>query len=142
MADSRPDRHHPIRTPGTVGSARKSPERALGAEVRRASCDIFSTWDHAAAATAVQPHGTPEERRRVPVFAWKDESRREMVHKGVACEAAGVVPSTVTSGRSSPRAAALPSRRRDRLGQLTEEPERSQTSDRDHIFARIIKITL
>ena len=34
---------------------------ALGAEVRWASCNIFSTQDHAAAATVVGPHGTPEE---------------------------------------------------------------------------------
>lgn len=34
---------------------------ALGAEVRWASCNIFSTQDHAAAAIVVGPHGTPEE---------------------------------------------------------------------------------
>ena len=34
---------------------------ALGAEVRWASCNIFSTQDHAAAAIAVGPDGTPEE---------------------------------------------------------------------------------
>ncbi len=33
---------------------------ALGAEVRWASCNIFSTQDHAAAAIAVGPNGTPE----------------------------------------------------------------------------------
>src|SRR4029450_10193374 len=33
---------------------------ALGAQVRWASCNIFSTQDHAAAAIAVGPHGTPE----------------------------------------------------------------------------------
>ena len=47
---------------------------ALGAEVRWASCNIFSTQDHAAAATVVGPHGTPEEPKGVPVFAWKGES--------------------------------------------------------------------
>src|SRR3989304_4292201 len=31
----------------------------LGAEVRWASCNIFSTQDHAAAAVAVGQHGTP-----------------------------------------------------------------------------------
>src|SRR6202045_1661562 len=34
---------------------------SLGAEVRWASCNIFSTQDHAAAAVGVGPHGTPEE---------------------------------------------------------------------------------
>jgi adenosylhomocysteinase len=47
---------------------------ALGAEVRWASCNIFSTQDHAAAAVAVGPEGTSEDPRGVPVFAWKGES--------------------------------------------------------------------
>ncbi|MEI2811207.1 MAG: adenosylhomocysteinase [Nocardioides sp.] len=47
---------------------------ALGAEVRWASCNIFSTQDHAAAAVVVGPEGTPEEPAGVPVFAWKGES--------------------------------------------------------------------
>ncbi|MDG3012996.1 adenosylhomocysteinase [Speluncibacter jeojiensis] len=50
---------------------------ALGAEVRWASCNIFSTQDHAAAAIVVGPHGTPEEPQGVPVFAWKGESLEE-----------------------------------------------------------------
>ena len=50
---------------------------ALGAEVRWASCNIFSTQDHAAAATVVGPHGTPEEPRGVPIFAWKGETLEE-----------------------------------------------------------------
>ncbi|SFB64222.1 adenosylhomocysteinase, partial [Amycolatopsis marina] len=50
---------------------------SLGAEVRWASCNIFSTQDHAAAAVVVGPHGTPEEPRGVPVFAWKGESLAE-----------------------------------------------------------------
>jgi adenosylhomocysteinase len=94
---------------------------SLGAEVRWASCNIFSTQDHAAAAVVVGPHGTPEEPRGVPVFAWKGETLEEywwtaeamltwpegggpnmilddggdatmMVHKGVQYEKAGVVP--------------------------------------------------
>src|ERR1039457_2134373 len=47
---------------------------ALGAEVRWCSCNIFSTQDHAAAAVAVGPEGTPEEPRGIPVFAWKGET--------------------------------------------------------------------
>jgi adenosylhomocysteinase len=47
---------------------------SLGAEVRWASCNIFSTQDHAAAAVVVGPHGTVEEPKGVPVFAWKGES--------------------------------------------------------------------
>ncbi|SFW65971.1 adenosylhomocysteinase [Amycolatopsis australiensis] len=94
---------------------------ALGAEVRWASCNIFSTQDHAAAAVVVGPHGTPEEPKGVPVFAWKGESLEEywwctermltwdgegpnmilddggdatmLVHKGTEYEKAGVVPS-------------------------------------------------
>lgn len=49
----------------------------LGAEVRWASCNIFSTQDHAAAAVVVGKNGTPEEPRGVPVFAWKGESLEE-----------------------------------------------------------------
>lgn len=36
---------------------------ALGADVRWASCNIFSTQDHAAAAIAVGPNGTPDNPR-------------------------------------------------------------------------------
>jgi adenosylhomocysteinase len=50
---------------------------SLGAEVRWVSCNIFSTQDHAAAAAVVGPHGTPEEPRGVPVFAWKGETLDE-----------------------------------------------------------------
>jgi adenosylhomocysteinase len=95
---------------------------SLGAEVRWASCNIFSTQDHAAAAVVVGPHGTPEEPKGVPVFAWKGESLPEywwateqmmtwpgegpnmilddggdatmLLHKGVEFEKAGVVPPT------------------------------------------------
>ena len=49
----------------------------LGAEVRWASCNIFSTQDHAAAATVVGPNGTPEKPAGVPVFAWKGENLEE-----------------------------------------------------------------
>src|SRR5881296_1225949 len=42
--------------------------KALGAEVRWASCNIFSTQDHAAAAMAA---------RGIPVFAWKGETLEE-----------------------------------------------------------------
>ncbi len=93
---------------------------ALGAEVRWASCNIFSTQDQAAAATAVGPYGTVDEPRGVPVFAWKGETLTEywwcteqamtwpgggpnmilddggdatmLVHKGREFELAGVVP--------------------------------------------------
>jgi len=94
---------------------------ALGAEVRWASCNIFSTQDHAAAAVAVGPNGTPEDPQGVPVFAWKGESLDEywwctdqaltwpgedgptailddggdatlLIHKGLDFEKAGVVP--------------------------------------------------
>ncbi|MFN8089380.1 MAG: adenosylhomocysteinase [Mycobacterium sp.] len=50
---------------------------ALGAEVRWASCNIFSTQDHAAAAVVVGPYGTPEEPKGTPVFAWKGETLEE-----------------------------------------------------------------
>jgi len=50
---------------------------ALGAEVRWASCNIFSTQDHAAAAIVVGPEGTPDEPRGVPVYAWKGETLEE-----------------------------------------------------------------
>src|ERR1700724_4227386 len=50
---------------------------ALGADVRWASCNIFSTQDHAAAAIVVGPHGTPEQPKGTPVFAWKGETLEE-----------------------------------------------------------------
>jgi len=94
---------------------------ALGADVRWASCNIFSTQDHAAAAVVVGPHGTPDSPQGVPVFAWKGETLAEywwctdqaltweghdgpsmllddggdatlLVHKGVEFERAGMVP--------------------------------------------------
>ena len=94
---------------------------ALGAEVRWASCNIFSTQDHAAAAVVVGPHGTEDDPQGVPVFAWKGETLEEywwctekmmtweghdgpnmilddggdatmLLHKGVEYEAAGQVP--------------------------------------------------
>ncbi|MDE0194542.1 MAG: adenosylhomocysteinase, partial [bacterium] len=93
----------------------------LGAEVRWASCNIFSTQDHAAAAVAVGPTGTVADPRGVPVFAWKGETLEEywrctervlrwpdgggptlilddggdatlLLHEGLACEQAGAVP--------------------------------------------------
>jgi adenosylhomocysteinase len=99
---------------------------ALGAEVRWASCNIFSTQDHAAAAVVVGPNGTPEAPAGVPVFAWKGETLEEywectdaalrwpdgvspnmllddggdatlLVHKGVEFEKAGVVPDPSTA---------------------------------------------
>ena len=94
---------------------------ALGADVRWASCNIFSTQDHAAAAIAVGPEGTPDDPKGVPVFAWKGETLEEywwctdqalrwpgvdgptailddggdatlLVHHGVEFEKAGAVP--------------------------------------------------
>jgi adenosylhomocysteinase len=94
---------------------------ALGAQVRWASCNIFSTQDHAAAAVAVGPDGTPDNPRGIPVFAWKGETLDEywwctdqalswpgedgpnmilddggdatlLVHKGAQYEKAGAVP--------------------------------------------------
>ncbi|MEY2745687.1 MAG: hypothetical protein RL112_729 [Planctomycetota bacterium] len=93
----------------------------LGAEVRWASCNIFSTQDEAAAAVAVGRQGTTTNPKGVPVFAWKGETLEEywwcteqaltwpdgagpnmllddggdatlLVHKGTECEAAGKVP--------------------------------------------------
>jgi adenosylhomocysteinase len=49
----------------------------LGAQVRWASCNIYSTQDEAAAAAVVGPHGTPDDLQGVPVFAWKGETLPE-----------------------------------------------------------------
>jgi adenosylhomocysteinase len=94
---------------------------ALGAEVRWASCNIFSTQDHAAAAVVVGQTGSVESPAGVPVYAWKGETLEEywwcteqilmwpdgggpnmilddggdatlLVHKGREFELAGVVP--------------------------------------------------
>ncbi len=95
---------------------------ALGAQVRWASCNIFSTQDPAAAAVVVGPDGTVDNPRGVPVFAWKGETLTEywectekifdfngespnmilddggdatlLVHLGVEYAKAGVVPET------------------------------------------------
>ena len=50
---------------------------ALGAQVRWASCNIFSTQDEAAAAVAVGPAGSVDQPAGVPVFAWKGETLEE-----------------------------------------------------------------
>jgi len=50
---------------------------ALGAQVRWASCNIFSTQDEAAAAVVVGPGGTVDAPAGVPVFAWKGETLDE-----------------------------------------------------------------
>ena len=98
---------------------------ALGAEVRWASCNIFSTQDPAAAAVVVGPEGTVDEPAGVPVFAWKGETLEEywwcteraldwgdrepnmilddggdatlLVHKGTEFEKAGAVPDPATA---------------------------------------------
>ena len=99
----------------------------LGAEVRWASCNIFSTQDHAAAAVVVGPNGTVDNPQGVPVFAWKGETLEEywwcteqmmtwpdgdgpnmilddggdatlLVHKGVEYEREGVVPDPTSAG--------------------------------------------
>ena len=100
--------------------------KALGAEVRWASCNIFSTQDHAAAAVVVGPEGTPAQPRGVPVFAHKGETLEEywhytgraldfgngqgptqivddggdatlLIHKGLEFEKAGKVPAPETA---------------------------------------------
>ena len=102
----------------------------LGAEVRWASCNIFSTQDHAAAAVVVGPNGTVDDPQGVPVFAWKGETLEEywwcteqmmtwpdnedgpnmilddggdatlLVHKGVEYEAKGEVPDPTSAGNA------------------------------------------
>src|SRR6266540_3795298 len=99
---------------------------ALGARVRWASCNIFSTQDPAAAAVVVGPNGTAEDPEGVPVFAWKGETLQEywwcteqaltwpdsagpnmilddggdatlLIHKGLEYEKAGAVPDPSTA---------------------------------------------
>ena len=121
---------------------------ALGAEVRWASCNIFSTQDHAAAAVVVGPNGTVDNPQGVPVYAWKGETLPEywwcteqvliwpdgkgpnmilddggdatlLVHKGTEFEAAGVVPSA-DADTSEEYAVVLETLRRS----LQEDPQR------------------
>ncbi|MGC0249683.1 adenosylhomocysteinase [Pseudactinotalea sp. Z1748] len=102
---------------------------ALGAQVRWASCNIFSTQDEAAAAVVVGPHGTAEDPQGVPVLAWKGETLAEywealdetfrwpghggptlilddggdatvMLHEGVKAERAGAVPADPLPGEA------------------------------------------
>lgn len=101
----------------------------LGAEVRWVSCNIFSTQDHAAAATVVGKTGTVDAPAGIPVFAWKNESLEEywactekaldfgnglgptqivddggdatmLIHKGVEFEKAGAVPGVETTNNT------------------------------------------
>jgi adenosylhomocysteinase len=101
----------------------------LGAEVRWASCNIFSTQDHAAAAVVVGPDGTVDAPQGVPVFAWKGETLEEywwcteqmmswegydgpnmilddggdatlLVHKGVQYEKDGEAPDPTTASNT------------------------------------------
>ncbi len=105
---------------------------ALGAEVRWASCNIFSTQDHAAAAVVVGPDGTPDDPKGVPVFAWKGETLEEywectqqildwpageqpnmilddggdatmLLHLGVQAEKTGEAPDPATAGSNEQR---------------------------------------
>ena len=100
--------------------------RQLGASLRWASCNIFSTQDHAAAAVAVGPDGSAQDPAGVPVFAWKGETLEEywwataqallwadgggpslilddggdatlMVHLGLEYERSGAVPDPSTA---------------------------------------------
>jgi len=99
---------------------------AIGADVRWASCNIFSTQDHAAAAVVVGAEGSVDDPKGVPVFAWKGETLDEywwctdqalrwpgedgptailddggdatlLIHKGLEFEKAGVVPDPSTA---------------------------------------------
>ena len=123
----------------------------LGADVRWASCNIFSTQDHAAAAVVVGPNGTVDNPQGVPVYAWKGETLPEywwcteqilmwpdgkgpnmilddggdatlLVHKGKEFEAAGVVP-LADEDTSEEYAVVLETLRRS----LTEDPQRWTT---------------
>ena len=123
----------------------------LGADVRWASCNIFSTQDHAAAAVVVGREGTVAAPNGVPVFAWKGESLTEywwcteqilmwpdgkgpnmilddggdatmLVHKGTEFEAAGLVP-TADESTSEEYAVVLETLRRT----LTEDSSRWTT---------------
>ncbi len=105
---------------------------ALGAEVRWASCNIFSTQDHAAAAVAVGPEGTVDAPAGVPVFAWKGETLEEywwctqqilqwpgdsfanmilddggdatmLLHLGLEAEKTGVAPDPATAASTEQR---------------------------------------
>jgi adenosylhomocysteinase len=120
----------------------------LGAEVRWASCNIFSTQDHAAAAVVVGPDGTTEEPCGVAVFAWKGETLEEywraaeqalswpdgegpnmilddggdatlLVHKGVEYERAGAVPDPASADSEEGRVVLELLRR-----SLDEDPQR------------------
>ena len=68
----------------------------LGAEVRWASCNIFSTQDHAAAAVVVGREGTPENPQGVPVFAWKGETPRGVLVSAPSRSSRGPTTSTRT----------------------------------------------
>lgn len=122
---------------------------ALGAEVRWASCNIFSTQDEAAAAVVVGPGGTPDAPAGPAVFAWKGETLEEywactldallwpggdgpdlilddggdatlLVHEGVRYEAAGSVPDAAPGEQSAEAAVVLDVLRRS----LADDPQR------------------
>ena len=123
------DKKRPLEGAHVMGSLHMTVQTAvlietlldLGADVRWVSCNIFSTQDHAAAATAVGRTGSPENPQGPAVFAWKGETLEEywdcteralvwpdgsgpdllvddggdatlLIHKGVEFEKAGAVP--------------------------------------------------
>ncbi len=121
----------------------------LGADVRWVSCNIFSTQDHAAAAIAVGPKGSPLDIQGIPVYAWKGETLEEywwctdmalkwpdgsgpdlivddggdatlLIHKGKDFEDAGKVPDFDASTDSEEYAVILDLLRKT----LSEEPQR------------------
>ncbi|MEN0067213.1 MAG: adenosylhomocysteinase [Myxococcota bacterium] len=105
---------------------------ALGAEVRWVSCNIFSTQDHAAAATVVGPNGTVDNPQGPAIYAWKGETLAEywwctlqalewpgdegpnlilddggdatlLVHLGAELEEKGIMPSQDMGGNEEER---------------------------------------
>jgi adenosylhomocysteinase len=131
----------------------------LGADVRWVSCNIFSTQDHAAAAVVVgrpETHGTPENPRGIPVFAWKGETLEEywwctsealmwpdgsgptlivddggdatlLVHKGVEFEKVGAVPAFDGASEPEEWGVILDLLRKE----MTENPKRWTSVARD-----------
>ena len=99
---------------------------ALGAEVRWASCNIFSTEDAAAAAVVVGKDGTPDNPQGASVFAWKGESLDEYwwclkqvfswgegVYPNMILDDGGDATSAVIKGMEFEKAGAVPASQAD-----------------------------
>lgn len=119
---------------------------ALGAEVRWASCNIFSTQDEAAAAIVVG-RGTPEDPQGVPVFAWKGETLEEywdcvdqIFSWGTDETGAEILPNMILDDGGDATMAVIRGMQWEKSGELPEPT--ADDADEWHAFVAMIGRTI